>query len=197
MIRKSGLTVLALALLALGGCATSGAPSKAPKNKPYTIIAGDVLQVTVWKEEGLNREEAVLPDGTIDFPLIGSVPVQGLTPKQAQALIKKKLHDYIPDASVTVAVKADLGHTVSVTGQVAKPGTFVMGNRMTVMEALSQAGGLTPYADEGGIIVLRHRGGKEISISIPYDDIESGDDLDKDITLESGDVVVVPTGGLL
>jgi polysaccharide export outer membrane protein len=164
----------------------------------FTIIAGDILQITVWKEEGLDQEALVLPGGTITFPLVGSIMAQGKTPAELQDIIKQKLHKLIPDASVTVAVKAALGHTVSVIGQVIKPGEFVMGRHLTVMQALSQAGGLTPYASEGGIIILRHdETGKEISIPFPYSDVADGSDLDKDIVLNPGDVVVVPTASLL
>lgn len=162
----------------------------------YGIIAGDILQITVWKEETLDREVVVLPDGTINFPLIGSVAVQGLTPAKAQKTIKEKLVNFIPDASVAVSVKAPLGHTVSVIGQVNKPGEIIMGRRLTVMQALSQAGGLTPYAREGRIIVLRRVDGKEISIPFPYADVAAGRDLEQNITLLPGDVVVVPTSGL-
>jgi polysaccharide biosynthesis/export protein len=162
----------------------------------YTIIAGDVLQITVWKEEQLNQETLVLADGTINFPLIGSVDAAGKTPAELQDTIKEQLKKFVPDASVTVAVKAALGHTVSVVGQVAKPGELMMSHDMTVMQALSQAGGLTPYASEGSIIILRREDGKETSIPFPYKDIIDGEHLDKDIVLKSGDVVVVPTAGL-
>lgn len=162
----------------------------------YFIIAGDVLHITVWKEEDLDRETLVLPDGTISFPLIGSLNVQGKTPAKVQEDIKQKLQSYIPDASVAVVVKAALGHTVSVIGQVAKPGEFVMARPLSVMQALSQAGGLTPYASEGRITILRKTNDKEISIPFPYDDVSSGHNLEKNITLNPGDVVVVPTAGL-
>ncbi|MDP9128211.1 MAG: polysaccharide biosynthesis/export family protein, partial [Pseudomonadota bacterium] len=162
----------------------------------YVINPGDVLQVTVWKEEGLDQEVLVLPDGTINYPLIGSMSVQGRTTSEVQQSIKEKLTKLIPDASVTVVIKAALGHTVNVIGQVTKPGELVMGHRLTVMQALSAAGGLTPYASESRIIILRHEGGKEISIPFPYSDVISGSDLDKDIVLRPGDVVVVPTAGL-
>jgi polysaccharide export outer membrane protein len=164
---------------------------------PFTIIAGDVLQITVWKEDGLDREVLVLPNGDITFPLIGTVKVQGETPEAVQTIVKKKLKKLIPDASVTVSVKAALGHSVSVIGQVAKPGEFIISHRLTALQALSQAGGLTPFASEGSILVIRHSSGKDISIPVPYDDIVEGDNLDKDLTLEPGDVVVVPTANLL
>ena len=98
---------------------------------------------------------------------------------------------------MTVSVKAALGHTVSVIGQVTKPGEFIMSHGLTVMQALSQAGGLTPYADEGGVIVLRRAlDGTETSIEVPYDDISRGKELTQDIVLNPGDVVVVPTTSL-
>jgi polysaccharide export outer membrane protein len=164
----------------------------------YTICSGDVLQISVWKEDTLDREVIVLPDGSVDFPLIGSVIVKGLTPANVQNIVKEKLKKFIPDASVSVVVKADLGHTVNVIGQVTKPGELIMGHHLTVMEALSQAGGLTPYASTHKIIILRKDDeGKETKIPFPYSDVASGDDLDKDIVLKPGDVVVVPTAGLL
>ena len=179
--------------------ASTDAAKTEPATNPdaFTITAGDVLQITVWKEDALDRELVVLPDGTVNFPLIGSIGVQDKTPAQVQADIKDKLHSFIPDASVAVVVKADLGHTVSVIGQVLKPGELIMGHHLTVMQALSQAGGLTPYANDGRIIILRRKGDKETSIRFPYDDVVTGDDLDKDIVLQPGDVVVVPTSGLL
>jgi polysaccharide export outer membrane protein len=170
--------------------------SEAPKDE-FTIIAGDVLQITVWKEDGLDREIIVLQDGTITFPLIGTLQVQGLTPSRVQSTIKSKLKTLIPEASVTVMVKAPLGHTVSVLGQVGKPGEIVMARHMGVMEALSQVGGLTPYANTSRIVILRYIDGKKTSLRFPYDDIAQGRHLETDIDLKPGDVVMVPTAGLL
>lgn len=110
----------------------------------FTLQPGDILQVTVWKEEGMDREVLVLPDGTITFPLIGTLMVQDMTPFYVQSAIRDRLQMSIPDASVTVSVKAPLGHKVSVLGQVQKPGEVIMNTRMSVMEVLSQVGGLTP-----------------------------------------------------
>jgi polysaccharide export outer membrane protein len=187
---------LADAAPAAGRQVQEEAPATQSEND-FFIIAGDVLQITVWKEEGMDREVLVLPDGTVTFPLIGTLQVRGLTPSAVQAEIKEKLKKYIPDASVTVMVKAPLGHTVSVIGQVVKSGEVVMGRHMDVMEALSQAGGLTPYASTSHIVVLRYGpDGKKSSIDFPYDDVAKGRDLDKDIELKPGDVVVVPTAGL-
>ena len=195
MTARKFLLLLPLLLAALPARADD--PAVMPPTIPdYKIAAGDVLQVTVWKEEGLDQEELVLPDGTISFPLIGSLPVQGQSPAAVQGAIKDRLAKLIPDAAVTVMVKAALGHTVSVIGQVLKPGEIVMGHDLTVMQALSQAGGLTPYASEDHIIVLRRENGHESPIPVPYKDIARGEDLDQDVLLQLGDVVVVPTAGL-
>lgn len=180
-----------------GASSYENAGIKAPANdKTYSIQAGDVLQITVWKESDMDREVLVLPDGTVSFPLIGSFMAEGLTPAQVQATIKKKLATLIPDASVTVLVKATLGHSISVIGQVTKPGELLMGHPLTVMQALSQAGGLTPFASEGNIKILRKVDGKETAIKFPYDDIANGENLEKNIMLMPGDVVVVPTASL-
>jgi polysaccharide export outer membrane protein len=187
--------LLPLLLLTLFICGV-GRPSAVAAEAPYTVIAGDILQVTVWKEDGLDRETLVLPDGSITFPLVGTIEAQGHTPAEIQGIIKTKLKKLIPDASVTVAVKAALGHTVSVIGQVNKPGEIIISHGLTAMQALSQAGGLTPYASESDIIILRHADGKEVSVPLPYDDIAGGDKLDQDAALSPGDVVVVPTAHL-
>ncbi|HVI52549.1 MAG TPA: polysaccharide biosynthesis/export family protein [Candidatus Sulfotelmatobacter sp.] len=162
----------------------------------YLINPGDVLQISVWKEDGLDRETLVLPDGSISFPLAGTIAAQGKTPTQLQSEIKTRLATYIPDASVSVSIKAALGHVVSVIGQVNKPGELILGHRTTVMQALAIAGGLTPYASTGSIIILRHQNDEEKSIAFPYDDVVQGRSLTSDIVLQPGDVLVVPTSSL-
>lgn len=186
-IRTLLLTLLIFAIIPWTSAANSA---------DFKIRSGDILQITVWKEDGMDHELVVLPDGSVSFPLIGMINIQGLTPSEAASKLKKKLRRKIPDAAVSVIVKAPLGHTVSVIGQVTKPGELVMGSRMTVMQALSQAGGLTPFADDDSINILRKVDGKETSIDFPYDDVSRGDDLEKNIELEAGDVIVVPTDGL-
>ena len=162
----------------------------------FTIMAGDALEISVWKEDTLDKEVTVLPDGTITFPLIGTVDVEGLTLKAAQSTIKTKLSKFIPDATVSVLVKSALGHSVSILGQVAKPGEVVLAHPTGVMGALSQAGGITPYADTSDIIIIRYVNGKKTSIKFPYDAVSQGHKLEKDIDLIPGDVIVVPTAGL-
>lgn len=162
----------------------------------YTLNPGDVLQVTVWKEDGLDQETLVLPDGTINFPLAGTIKAAGLTPGALQQKIKAALASDIPDATVNVSVKAALGNVVDVIGQVTKPGELVLSHHTTVMQALSMAGGLTPYASRSRIVVLRHESGKDVSIAFPYDDVSRGRSLESDVVLSPGDVVVVPDASL-
>jgi len=166
----------------------------APDN--YTINPGDVLQITVWKEDGLDREALVLPDGSLQFPLVGNISAVGKTVPELQEILRTKLATLISDVSVSVSVKAPLGHVVDVIGQVNKPGELVLSHRTTVMQALSIAGGLTPYASRGNIIILRREGESEISIPFPYNDVSQGESLDRNIILVPGDVIVVPNASL-
>jgi len=163
----------------------------------FVVLAGDVLQIMVWKEDGMDREVQVLSDGSITFPLIGTIEVQGKTLPEIQLVIMEQLASTIPDASVTVSVNAPLGHKASILGQVQKPGEFVMTSKIGVMQLISQASGLTPYADKGEITIIRRtaEGNKEV-IEFPYKKITRGKDLDKDIDLKPGDVVFVPDSGL-
>lgn len=173
-------------------------PSQVQANTDeFVVLPGDVLQITVWKEEGMDREVQVLSDGTITFPLVGTVVVENKTPSEVQLQIKELLTSVIPAASVTVSVNAPLGHKASILGQVQKPGEFVMSTNIGVMQLISQAGGLTPYADKDKITIIRRTlEGKKIIIEFPYKNISRGRDLEKDINLEPGDVVFVPDSGL-
>lgn len=165
-------------------------------SEDFHIMPGDILQVTVWKEQGMDREVVVLPDGSITFPLAGTITVQNITTAEAEGLIKEKLAKSIPDAAVTVAVKAPLGHKVNVLGQVQKPGEVLMPSEMSVMQALSQAGGLTPFASENSITIIRQGTEGKESIPFAYDSVASGRHPENDILLKPGDVIVVPTSGL-
>lgn len=162
----------------------------------YRIHAGDLLRVTVWKEDNMDQDVLVLPDGSFVFPLIGTVTVAGLTAADLQDVVKGKLARFIPNASVTVVVKETRGNSVSVMGQVARPGEIVMNRKMTVMQALSQVGGLTNYADNSSIVIIRKSHGKDISIPFDYSAIAAGRELESNIALEPGDVIVVPTASL-
>lgn len=162
----------------------------------YLLRSGDVIHINVWKEEGLDQELQILPDGTVDFPLIGTFTAAGLTTAQVRDLVREKLKPFIPSANVTVMVKEARGNSVSVMGQVSRPGDVMMTRPINVLQALSQAGGLTTFADGDDIVILRTVDGKRTSISFDYDAVTNGHELESNIQLEPGDVIVVPSASL-
>jgi polysaccharide export outer membrane protein len=158
----------------------------------YTIQPGDVLQVTVWKEKDLDREVLVRPDGGLSFPLAGEIQATNKTTDQVRREIALKLGKYIPEAVVTVAVKQALGSKIYVVGRVNRPGEYTAVRNVDVMQALSLAGGMTPFASANSIKILRRVNGVETAIPFKYGQVESGRRLTQNILLQSGDVVVVP-----
>jgi polysaccharide export outer membrane protein len=158
----------------------------------YLIGPEDILEISVWKEEGLEREVLVRPDGKLSFPLAGDVQAAGRTPEQVQTEITERIKRYIPDPVVTVTVKAIGGNKVYVIGEVKNPGSYVIGRYVDVIQALTLAGGLTPFARENSIKVLRREGTREIVVSFEYAEVKKGRRLEQNIFLRGGDVVVVP-----
>ena len=158
----------------------------------YALHAGDRIEVSVWREEELQREIMIPPDGRFSFPLTGEIVAAGRTVAEIQSEMSKKLLRYIPEAVVTVSVTAIDGNRIYVIGQVNNPGSFVMNPRITVLQALSQAQGTTPFAAVNDIIVLRGTGAEQRVFRFRYNDVSRGRNLEQNITLESGDVVIVP-----
>jgi len=158
----------------------------------YLLNAGDVLDISVWKEETLQKTVVVLPDGMISFPLAGVQQAVGKSVTELEAALKKSLTEFISEPLVTVVVASVSGNTVHVLGKVQNPGSFVMNQRLNVMQALSLAGGLSPYAEENNIIVLRQQASNQKVIPVYYADIKEGDDISTNIILTSGDVIVIP-----
>ncbi len=158
----------------------------------YTLNPGDTITVSVWGEEGLQSEVLVRPDGGISFPLAGEIQAAGRSLSEVEAELAKKLTRYIPDPQVTVAAKQLLGNKVYVIGKVNRPGEFPINRPTDVVQALAMAGGMTPYAATGKIKVLRREGGQLKAIPFDYGDIEKGRNLEQNIVLKAGDVVVVP-----
>ena len=179
-----------LALMLVGLVVLSSA--KAEEISSYKINPGDVLEISVWKEEALQREVRVLPDGIISFPLAGHINVSGKSVMEIQKILITKLSAYISDPVVNISVKSVDGNVVYVIGQVNSPGTFIMYKPMTAMQMLSLAGGLTPFAKANSIVILRGQGENAQAIEFEYGELEDGDDLDKNHMLQSGDVIVVP-----
>lgn len=158
----------------------------------YRIGPEDVLDISVWKEQDLQKQVLVRPDGGISFPLAGELAAGGMTALELQQEITKRIQKYIPDAVVTVSVAKIAGLTIYVLGKVNKPGQFTVGRYVDVMQALTLAGGVTPYADEDDIKVLRREAGKEATYPFDYSEVKRGKNLSQNIVLKSGDTVLVP-----
>jgi polysaccharide biosynthesis/export protein len=160
--------------------------------KGYKLQPGDVLQVVVWKETDLQSEVLIRPDGGISFALAGDLQAAGRTTDELRAELELRVRKLIPDAVVTVQVKAASGNRVYVIGKVNHPGDFPLNRPIDVMQALSLAGGTTPFADTNGIRVLHREGSRQTAVHFRYSDVARGRHLDQNIVLQSGDTVVVP-----
>lgn len=159
----------------------------------YRLNPGDKLEITVWEEDKLKQEVVVLPDGTISFPLAGRIPAAGKTTDDLVILLRERLSKFIPDAEINVRLIAAEGNLIYVTGEVTKPGKFVMKGPTDVMQALSMAEGLTKFAKKNSIIVLRREAdGRTRSLPFEYGDVEDGENIESNILLQSGDTIVVP-----
>lgn len=159
----------------------------------YQLHAGDSIFISVWKEEGLQREVRVLPDGSVTFPLAGRVEVAGASANEAAQRVSTKLKEYLPDPVVTVVVTGIEGNRVFVLGKVNKPGAMVLQGPTTVLQALSIAGGLDKFADEKGIKVIRDSGdGKSQVLPVEFRELSAGKSLTTNFRLLAGDTLLVP-----
>lgn len=162
------------------------------RDPAYRIGPEDGLEIAVWKDDSLKSTVLVRPDGGISFPLVGELPVAGLTATQVREEIATRLRRFVPDAEVTVSVVRVASYRVYVTGRVNRPGEFAVGRTLDVLQALSLAGGMTPFADESEIRIIRREGARQLSIPFDYRQLRKGQGLAQNILLRSGDVVLVP-----
>ena len=183
---------LAAALMIIAGSFLAPHSASAQQTPDYLLSAGDKLEIAVWKEPDLTKELVVRPDGKFSFPLAGELMAAGRTVSQIQQEITNKLKPYIPEPVVTATVTDIAGNRIYVIGQVTKPGSFVMNPRLNVVQALSLAGGMTPFAALNDIIILRGTGANQHAIQFHYGDVAKGRNLQQNMMLESGDVVIVP-----
>lgn len=159
----------------------------------YIIGPGDILSIYVWKEPDMQKEVQVRPDGVITFPLVNEVAASGKTVSKLKQDLEKKIKTFIPDAVLTVSILKAVSNKIYVLGKVNRPGEYVATNYMDVLQALTLAGGLTPYADSDDIKVIRRdSNNKKFIFSFDYDEVITGERLDMNIMLKSGDTVVVP-----
>ena len=177
------------AATAAGAVATS---APAVSDPAYRLGPEDGLEISVWKDETLKSTALVRPDGGISFPLVGDLQVAGKTAAEVRAEIVSRLARFVPDAEVTVAVVRVASYRVYVIGRVNKPGDFAVGRPIDVLQALTLAGGMTPFAAEDEIRIIRREGARQVSIPFDYARLRKGGDLSQNITLRSGDVLLVP-----
>jgi polysaccharide export outer membrane protein len=158
----------------------------------YEVQPSDVLQVSVWREPELSQQVLVRPDGAFSFPLAGDISAVGKTVEELRLELIERLGRYIPDLVVTVSVLEIRGNKIYVIGQVNQPGEFVVNPRVDVMQALSLAGGTTPFAATSEMFVLRRDNGEQRRLPFNFDAVLRGRELEQNVLLRTGDVVVVP-----
>jgi polysaccharide export outer membrane protein len=166
--------------------------SASPFGPDYLIGPGDVLEISVWKEEALTKAVVVLPDGRVSFPLIGQVQAADRTVDDLKRDITNRMVKYAPKEEVNLEVKQVNSMLVYIIGRVNQPGRFVLNTNVDVLQALAIAGGLNPFAKRNQIKIFRKAAGKTLTFNFNYDDVTDGGKLQQNITLKRGDVIVVP-----
>jgi polysaccharide export outer membrane protein len=193
-IRKAIPTLLLAATLAttLATPPALAADPPAAEAGAYQVNPGDLLDISIWKEEDLQKQVMVRPDGYFSFPLAGDIRAEGRSVEAIRADIAGRIARYIPDPVVSLAVVEPRGSRVYVIGQVNRPGEFPINRYVDVVQALSMAGGTTPFAQLDSIKVLRREGTTQQAIPFAYGDIAGGKRLQQNIVLRPGDTVLVP-----
>jgi polysaccharide export outer membrane protein len=163
-----------------------------PESASYKIGEQDVLNITVWKEPQLSGPVVVRPDGKISVPLIDEVQAAGLTPMELQNLLLEKFRPFLAVPKVSVSIREVNSRKVYVIGQVGHAGTFHINNNTTVLQVLTDAGGLRDYANPKKIYVMRTVNGKPVKFPFHYDAVLKGQHYEENITLQPGDTIVVP-----
>lgn len=164
----------------------------APPTPEFRLGPEDAVEISVWKDEALTKQVVVRPDGKISFPLIGDIQAEGRTVEQLRQAVEDEIKAFVPDAPVTVMLLKLGSSKVYVIGKVARPGVYVMGHNLTVLQALAMAGGMTPFADKDDILILRKDSGRQKTMEFNYGRVSAGKDLEQNISLQAGDTIVVP-----
>jgi len=158
----------------------------------YRLGPGDEIEISVWKDENLTRKIVVPPDGVITFPLIGDVDTKTLTIADLRKAIVEKLGTFVKNPAVTVMLIKPTSLVAYVVGKVNKPGQYDINMNTTVIQILAMAEDLDPFASPGSIIILRKENDETKTISFDYNEVKKGKNLEQNITLKRGDVVIVP-----
>ena len=194
--KGAGALALLAVIMGLGAATAVRAadpPAMVATQTDYKIHAGDNLLVGVYDDPKMPPiNVTVTPDGKFSFPLIGILVAGGKTPEQLRVEMETKLRKFVSEPVVTVSIVEVKGNVAYVIGQVSKPGAIVMNPAVNVLQALSIAGGGNPYAKLDSIIVIRNAVGGQRIMNFHYGQVASGRNLEQNVQLESGDVVVVP-----
>jgi len=193
MVRKI-LVFLAAGFIFIPGFLICGkAPVNAgPPPSPYRIGAGDVLDIKVWKEPDLAEEVVVLHDGRISYPLIGDVQAEGLTLADLRKVISEKMTKFIEVPEVSVMLKESASRRIFTLGKLKNPGPYPLEPGMTVLQALSAAGGFDEWADTKNIRIIRRQGDTETQMAFNYNQFIDGKNPEQNILLMPRDTIVVP-----
>ena len=158
----------------------------------YIIGAEDLLSVVFWRDKDMSSDVAVRPDGKISLPLLNDVQAAGLTTTQLRDRLTESAKEYIAEPNVTIVVRQINSRKVFITGEVQKPGPYVLGSSTTVLQLIATAGGVLEYAHSNKIIVMRTENGRQTSHPFDYKGVISGKNLRQNIELKPGDTVIVP-----
>jgi polysaccharide export outer membrane protein len=172
-----------------------------------TLKAGDSLNISVLQEPKFDRTVVVDPNGQIAFPLAGHITADGLTPQKLEKIQKARLQRNYKDGEIDVTValanaakdipEEDLKPKIFVTGEVLRPGPYAVRQATNLVQAIALAGGLGPYAARSRIQVRRSNGSDETVFHFDYKAYESGSNVQGNIPLQAGDVIIVPERGIL
>jgi polysaccharide export outer membrane protein len=172
---------------------TSGSTTGKPHDPSYVIGADDVLAINVWKEAEVSKTVPVRSDGKISIPLAGELQAAGLTPKQLEAEISQKLSSYISEPDVTVIVQEIKSQKFNILGQVTRPGSYLLTNSTTVLDAIAIAGGFRDFAKQKSIYVLRTKAdGSQERLPFNYKQVIKGEKESQNVKLQPHDTVVIP-----
>jgi polysaccharide biosynthesis/export protein len=158
----------------------------------YVVGIGDVLGIVFWRQQDMSAEVVVRPDGRISIPLLNDIDVAGLTPEQLRQKLTTDAQKFVQDPNVTVVVKQINSRRVFITGQVSRPGPYSLTTSLNVLQLISLAGGLSEYADEKNILIMRTVKGKTTHFRFNYKDMINKKNLAQNIELKPDDTVIVP-----
>jgi polysaccharide export outer membrane protein len=192
MKRMKSIILIAVMVFMVSGICFGKGTADNVYGADYRIGPGDVLDISVWKDEALTKLVTVLPDGKFSFPLIGDVVAAGKTVAALRNELNKKIEQYVPGPNLSVVVQQVNSMLIYIIGRVNKPGRFALNSDINVLQALSMAGGLNPFAKKNKIMIFRKQGTKTVIFPFRYDYVSKGEQLGENIMLKRGDTIVVP-----